>query len=623
MRIAGRYELTRLVGRGSFSAVYEAHEEVEGEIIGHVAVKLFPPPDDETRAMIFHEIRAMAQLAHPGLLAYRFADVIRGGPLDAWFFIVMELGDRSLREALAVCGTLPESDVRDVVASIAEALAHMHALGAVHRDVKPENILSAGGRWKLGDAGLVLAVQGGLAVASRSIGTPLYAAPEMGRQQVGTGSDIYALGVTALEALTGHVAHDGATAAEILRNAARLPPDIPPGLPEPWDTLLPRMLDREPEDRPAAATVAGLLRERRAGERHGRDLANTIDEARLRGACEMARLLGVPPESRNAGLGRLATELKILPDTAWRIVQEVEVGTVRPAPTEPDRDTALTLAPVEGLSTDLTLAAHQPPGGVAAFPFPALVTVNLRDGTVLIGVPEGQFRAGGQGGDEGGREFTVDLPGFYLAAHPVTNLQFARFLTEARPSDRELDRWLLLDRASGIRRTAEGFALTVDAWQSHPVAQVSWYGASQYCEWAGLRLPTELEWEKAARGTAGYKYPWGDMWDARKCRSSADNRSKSRFTCDIWAHPEGRSPWGHYQMAGNVAEWCLDPYDPHAYEQYRLGRTAPPQAGSWRVVRGGYYAAVMPAYFQCSKRKCHEPSYRYAGIGFRCARDVG
>ena len=239
-------------------------------------------------------------------------------------------------------------------------------------------------------------------------------------------------------------------------------------------------------------------------------------------------------------------------------------------------------------------------------PGQSILIENETDGSLLLLVPGGKFLAGGKGSDEEGQTFAVELPAYYLAIHPVTNGQYARFLNQRRPGDADLQKWILLDKDCFVRKSGSGFE-AYGGKADHPVVQVSWYGAEAYCQWAGVRLPTELEWEKAARGTDGREYPWGNDWDEKKCRN--DNNKGNETTSSVWTYPEGCSPWGHYQMSGNVLEWCGDWYDSGAYARYKQGDLKPPQSGTSRVLRGGswYFA---PVYFRCAYRAYDGPDYR-------------
>src|SRR5665213_122165 len=187
---------------------------------------------------------------------------------------------------------------------------------------------------------------------------------------------------------------------------------------------------------------------------------------------------------------------------------------------------------------------------------------NAKDGTLLTFVPGGKFKAGGTGSDEGGGLFEVALPAYYMGVHPVTNGQYERFVKETghRAPDNKI--W-----------QESGKAL-------HPVTDVSWDDAKAYCKWAGLRLPGELEWEKGARWVDGRKYPWGEKWDEGKCRNAKNKGSEK--TCTVWSYAEGQSPWGLYQMAGNVLEWCEDWYEKEAYNRYKGGDLSSPKTGSNR-----------------------------------------
>jgi formylglycine-generating enzyme required for sulfatase activity len=220
-------------------------------------------------------------------------------------------------------------------------------------------------------------------------------------------------------------------------------------------------------------------------------------------------------------------------------------------------------------------------------------------------------------------QFDLFVPAFYLGVFPVTNEQFTRFLSERQPRPELFDLWVFTlahiekpPRAGGPYRVEPGF-------ERHPAAHITWFGAEAYCHWAKLRLPTEVEWEKAARGTDARLFPWGNEWRDDCLRWRREKINGGAPTTEVDAHPEGRSPYGIFQMAGNVAEWCEDWFQLQAYADHVLGNRRPPQSGDERVLRGGHCLQSRRLEFRCAMRQHSTPVFLSVDFtGIRCACDL-
>jgi len=239
---------------------------------------------------------------------------------------------------------------------------------------------------------------------------------------------------------------------------------------------------------------------------------------------------------------------------------------------------------------------------------------NPTDGSLLALVPGGRFVAGGPEHYESECEpFALEVAPFYLALTPVTHAQYRSFVEATGYSPPRCRRGDLV----GEEIWAEGEF--PDEVADHPVVGVSWEDALAYCKWAGVRLPREVEWEKAARGEQGRRYPWGGSWSPDRCRHD-ENRTQ-QTTSDVWSYADGCGLWGHYQLSGNVWEWCDDWYRRASYQRLRRGDIAPPKTGAEKVVRGGSWFNLNPEEFLTTFRFRLPPKDSDRHYGFRVARD--
>ena len=229
-------------------------------------------------------------------------------------------------------------------------------------------------------------------------------------------------------------------------------------------------------------------------------------------------------------------------------------------------------------------------------------------GKFLMGSSPKDGRVGFTVGVDELPQHTVDLGAYFIDRYEVTAKQYGPFIEATGrkpPGDPRFPEIYPWAREGGVPKEFE----------NHPIIYVSWDDAEAYCRWAGKRLPTEEEWEKAARGTDGRIWPWGNIFDPRKANVQ---EYKSGGTLPVGSFPKGVSPYGVYDMAGNVAEWTADWYQ--AYPGSRLVRSA---FGKNKVVKGGAYTLPGEPYARSASRTmAREPGMRHRSIGFRCAKDL-
>ncbi len=622
----GRYQIIQLLGEGGMATVYKAYDtRLEREVaIKVIRRDAFPPDDMDMMLKRFErEAKSLGRLSHPNIVGVIDYGEHEGSP----YLVMVYLPGGTLKERLGT--PMPWQEAIQLLLPVAQALEYVHDRNIINRDVKPSNILMTDkGQPMLTDFGLVKIFGDqekdatSLTSSGTGLGTPDYMAPEQWTGEPTAQSDLYSLGVVLYEMITGHRPYTADTPAGVLLKQATeslpLPKQYIPDLPKDVESVLLKVLAKNPGDRyPDMHAFVAELQNLLAGKEV---LASTFKTKRLReqmtGKIERVKpdaSSSTPePVSQKKGFSTLLIAavgafvlLLVCGGGYWFMTSNPGLFSAAATPTQKVVTVVPSPTPIPPTQTSQPTAT---PTEEPALPTETPVPVEIKDmrNVPMRLVPAGEFTMGSDDtGDVGSRPAQeVYLDAFYIDKFEVTNENYDAcvFAVECRKPQQG---------GSATRNTY--FANPVYA--NFPVLYVDWKMANAYCEWRGARLPTEAEWEKAARGTDARLYPWGN--NEPDC-NLANHVGCVADTTPVDQHEAGLSPYGVYGMSGNVWEWTSTLFRPYPYKADD-GREDPKVLGE-RIARGGSWHVFggNSGNVRADTRLKLDAGYYGGYVGFRC-----
>lgn len=646
MKKLGKYELLEPLGEGATAYVFHARETL---LQREVALKILKPAlvaDQASFQRFVQEARAAAGLFHAHL-----ATVLEMDEADGRYYIAMRYVDGpSLDKILEESGPLSLENSLRMAAEIGGALDFAHGEGFLHRDVKPANILrdSKGAFW-LTDFGLTKAMMStGLTSHTGAIlGTTPYVPPEIwNNREACPATDQYALACAVYEALTGEVLFAAKTPMGVMNRHSQ--PRELSAVPDTLRPALQRALDQEPEERfPSSVAFAESL----AAEpelKHDLELekqpeplevavqpamveqperaeaATTVvssQQADVKPAVAVERKTGASKKGwllagGMAFLGLLGVAVVI------GLVSLINgIGKSIAMPELVEEPAAVAATATDELPTEIPTEEPTETPTVEPVLDTGSTMISEKDGMEMVFVPAGAFTMGSNDGFEDEQPVhEVYLDGYWIDKYEVNNEQFTLFMDEIgyeTDAEQAGQSFVYVDgsweQVSGADWAhPKGPTSGINGLSDHPVVHVSWNDAQDYCTWAGRRLPTEAEWEKAARGTDGRIYPWGNEIPSVSLLNYDQNEGG---TTVVGSYPAGASPYGVMDMAGNVWEWTADWYDGNYYSVSPDKNPTGPSSGKDRVLRGGSWGSIGRV-VRSANRLRYNPDSAYNSYGF-------
>ena len=612
------YEVAGLLGSGQYGNVFLARDK---KLWRWVMLKVLHPHVSANKQLVQYfikEARLVAGMRHPNLVTVLSIQDSTAQPYIVTEFVEGVSLDTYLRQR-----TISVNEALPILRQLALALDAIHQQKMIHQDVRPNNVLiGPAGHIQLTNFGLIKLTQTATVTQlsnQQLIDKMLYLSPEQAAKQekIGPASDVYALGVIAYEMFAGRTPFVGSNRDLIL--AAHIksqPPD-------------PRSFNRQVPAGVAMALQKVLSKKPSQRFRNAHAFVQALERSLITQHAQTGTYVVADP----------STTPPLLLPPAMPMPSSVSQPTLTPPsqPTsEPLRQGRLSCLLLIGLATLLLVGIAVQDvlpnlqawiGGEASQEESATQTSVAKDGMIQLYVPEGEFLMGSsdENLDAIENEFPqhrVFLDAYWIDQTEITNAMYSKCVEAAACSP----------PVSNKSQTRESYYNNPE-YDNYPVIWVSWEDATAYCAWAGRRLPTEAEWEKAARGTEGNRYPWGNERPlgtrANYCDQNCSFNWKDQAvddqhedTAPVDSYKEGQSPYGTRNMAGNVWEWVADWYDEAYYtnspERNPTGPQIPSARGK-RVVRGGSWnneAKMLSA----AVRSFDFPTTNGNNWGFRCAR---
>ena len=635
----GKYHIIDKQGQGGMAIVYKAFDtHLERDVaIKFIRTDLFGSAVIEKMLKRFErEAKTLAKLTHPNIVG-----IIDYGEFEGVPYLVMEfLPGGTLKQKMG--SPIESSFAAQMLLPVADALAYAHSKNVIHRDVKPANVLmTANGQPMLSDFGVAHLLESDdlstLTGTGVGIGTPEYMSPEQGLgKKIDGRADVYSLGVILYELITGRKPYSADTPmAVVLKQSTEplpRPSSILANIPDHVDQVLFKALAKEADDRyqtmeefeSALTKLAAPATEKHAlppnlpvlpsmmetGEFATKDEGAQIEGTKVSTPPQIPNLPSTSETDEFATKEDAGTQMEPQPPVAIPAIpkqQPPKIFNAYPPQVKPKKNRALLWVGI-GLVviTVLLLTMARLLGLIGPlFYSPAVLGIGSIqyspiDQKEMMYVPAGSFVMGSNGQFANVQPaHTVTLDAYWIDTTETTNSQYSLCVAAGACSE-------------PIHGDVNHYGVT--NYENYPVI-VDWSQADAYCTWAGKTLPTEAQWEKAARGDDERIYPWGNTIPEGPKMANYYVKYAMNELLPVGRYATDMSPYGVLDMAGNVREWTADWYSADYYQYSPEMNPTGPISGENRAVRGGYYSGETRTMLTIWRGQ------GYSGAtGFRCAQ---